>query len=56
MAQIFTHLLAHVIFSTKRRRPLLKAEIKPRLFSGAPAGLGRASARTGADADAAYWM
>ena len=33
MAQTFTHLLNHVIFSTKERRPLLKAEIRPRLFS-----------------------
>ena len=33
MAQTFTHLLAHVIFSTKERRPLLKAAIRPRLFS-----------------------
>ena len=33
MAQTFTHLLTHVIFSTKERRPLLKAKIRPRLFS-----------------------
>ena len=33
MAQTFTHLLNHVIFSTKERRPLLTAEIRPRLFS-----------------------
>ena len=33
MAQTFTHLLTHAIFSTKERRPLLKAEIRPRLFS-----------------------
>ncbi len=33
MAQTFTHLLTHVIFSTKERRPLLKVEIRPRLLS-----------------------
>ena len=33
MAQTFTHLLTHVIFSTKQRRLSLKAEIRPRLFS-----------------------
>ena len=33
MAQTFTHLLTHVIFSTKERRPLLKVESRPRLFS-----------------------
>jgi len=33
MAQTLTNLLAHTIFSTKQRRPLLKAEIRPRLFS-----------------------
>ncbi len=33
MAQTFTNLLTHVIFSTKERRPLLKTEIRPRLFS-----------------------
>ena len=33
MAQTFTHLLTHVIFSTKERRPLLKAEFRPRLFA-----------------------
>ena len=33
MAQTFAHLLNHVIFSTKERRPSLKPEIRPRLFS-----------------------
>ena len=33
MAQTFTHLLNHLIFSTKERRPSLKPEIRPRLFS-----------------------
>ncbi|MDA1315698.1 MAG: transposase [Acidobacteria bacterium] len=33
MAQTFTNLLTHVIFSTKQRRPLLKTEIRPRLFA-----------------------
>ena len=33
MAHTFTHLLNHLIFSTKERRPLLTAEIRPRLFS-----------------------
>ena len=41
MAQTFTHLLTDVIFSTKERRPVLKVEIRPRLFSYAPAGLTR---------------
>ena len=41
MAQTFTHLLTHVIFSTKERRRLLKVEIRPPLFSYAPAGLVR---------------
>ena len=41
MAQTFTHLLTQVIFSAKRRRALLKVEIKPCLFSYAPAGLVR---------------
>jgi putative transposase len=33
MAQTITNLLVHAIFSTKDRRPLLKPDIKPRLFS-----------------------
>lgn len=33
MAQTLTNLLVHVIFSTKERRPLLKEEIRPRLFA-----------------------
>ena len=41
MARIFMRPLTHVIFSTKQRRPLLKVEIRPRLFSYAPAGLVR---------------
>ena len=32
MAHTFTHLLTHIIFSTKDRRPLLNAELKSRLF------------------------
>lgn len=32
MAHTFTHLLTHLIFSTKDRRPLLDAELKARLF------------------------
>lgn len=32
MAHTFTHLLAHIIFSTKDRRPLLDAGLKERLF------------------------
>src|ERR1017187_7038365 len=32
MAHTFTHLLTHVGFSTKDRRPLLDAELKSRLF------------------------
>ena len=33
MAQTFTNLFVHAIFSTKERRPLLKAAIRPRLYS-----------------------
>ena len=43
MAQTFTHLLTHVIFPTKERRTSLKAEMRPRLFSYAPAGFVRLS-------------
>ncbi len=32
MAHTFTHLLTHIIFSTKDRRPLLDMELKSRLF------------------------
>ena len=32
MAHTFTHLLTHIIFSTKNRRPLLDANLKARLF------------------------
>lgn len=33
MAHTFTHLLTHIVFSTKDRAPMLDAELKPRLFS-----------------------
>ena len=33
MAHTFTHLLTHIVFSTKDRAPLLDAELKPRLFA-----------------------
>ena len=32
MAHTFTHMLTHIIFSTKDRRPLLDADLKARLF------------------------
>lgn len=32
MAHTFTRLLAHVVFSTKNRRPFIDAELKPRLL------------------------
>jgi REP element-mobilizing transposase RayT len=32
MAHTFTHLLTHIVFSTKERRPLLDADLKSRLF------------------------
>jgi len=32
MAHTFTHLLTHIVFSTKDRAPLLDAELKTRLF------------------------
>jgi putative transposase len=32
MAHTFTHLLTHIVFSTKDRRPLLDADLKSRLF------------------------
>ncbi|HTB85703.1 MAG TPA: IS200/IS605 family transposase [Candidatus Sulfotelmatobacter sp.] len=32
MAHTFTHLLTHIVFSTKERRPLLDADLKARLF------------------------
>src|SRR5437764_1120790 len=32
VAHTFTNLLAHVIFSTKNRAPLIDAELKPRLL------------------------
>ena len=32
MAHTFTHLLTHIVFSTKDRAPLLDAELKSRLF------------------------
>jgi putative transposase len=32
MAHTFTHLLTHIVFSTKDRAPLLDTELKPRLF------------------------
>ena len=32
MAHTFTHLLTHIIFSTKDRRPVLDADLKARLF------------------------
>jgi len=31
MAHTFTHLLTHIVFSTKERRPLIQGELKPRL-------------------------
>lgn len=33
MAHTFTRLLVHVIFSTKDRRPVIDAELKPRLLA-----------------------
>ena len=33
MAHTFTHLLTHIVFSTKDRAPVLDAELKPRLFA-----------------------
>jgi REP element-mobilizing transposase RayT len=33
MAHTFTHLLTHIVFSTKDRAPLLDAELKSRLFA-----------------------
>ena len=32
MAHTFTHLLTHIVFSTKDRQPLLDADLKTRLF------------------------
>jgi REP element-mobilizing transposase RayT len=32
MAQSFTNLLYHIIFSTKERQPLIKLEYQPRLY------------------------
>jgi putative transposase len=32
MAHTFTHLLTHIVFSTKDRRPFLDAKLKSRLF------------------------
>ena len=32
MAHTFTHLLTHIVFSTKDRTPSLDAELKSRLF------------------------
>lgn len=29
----FTHLLTHIVFSTKDRAPMLDGELKPRLFA-----------------------
>jgi putative transposase len=33
VAHTFTHLLTHLVFSTKDRRPFLATDLKPRLFS-----------------------
>ena len=33
MGHTYTNLLEHIVFSTKGRRPLLDAELKPRLFA-----------------------
>lgn len=33
MAHTFTHLLSHIVFSTKNRQPTLLAEMKPTLFA-----------------------
>lgn len=33
MAHTFTHLLTHIVFSTKDRAPLLDDDLKPRLFA-----------------------
>ena len=33
MAHSFTDLLAHIVFSTRHRQPLLVPELKPRLFA-----------------------
>ena len=33
MAHTFTHILTHIVFSTKDRAPLLDADLKPRLFA-----------------------
>lgn len=33
MPQTFSNLLAHVIYSTKDRAPLITSEIKPRLYA-----------------------
>ena len=32
MAHTFTHLLTHIVFSTKDRQPFLDADLKARLF------------------------
>jgi hypothetical protein len=33
MAHTFTHLLVHVIFSTRDREPFLDADVGPRVFA-----------------------
>ncbi|MBA2728729.1 MAG: transposase [Parachlamydiaceae bacterium] len=33
MAHTFSNLLYHIVWSTKDREPLLKKEIKPRIYS-----------------------
>ena len=32
MAHTFSHLLTHIVFSTKNRLPMLDADLKARLF------------------------
>src|SRR6266478_4394919 len=54
MAHTFTRLLVHVVFSTKDRRPIIDAELKPRLLAyigGIAAELGVRSLAANAVAD-----
>lgn len=57
MAKSYTNLIYHIVFSTKDRRPLITAELKPRLYEyigGTIRGLGGISLAINGMADHAH--
>ena len=57
MAQSYTNLIYHIVFSTKDRKPLIAAEVKPRLYEyigGTIRGLGGVTLAIGGIEDHAH--